>query len=159
MVCSSCIIIRRYIMYHHDLHIPWISRSNKLILGSFSCPYCHLLLMKFGIKMHCHEQCAAYHHNLHVTLPYHTCWYLWCLTALSTIYQFYQFYWWRKPEYPENTPDLSEATNKLYPWPQKSHNCFKHIWDPSLYQVSSNYRFQEQNSILYDQDKYHVRSC
>ena len=36
---------------------------------------------------------------------------------------------------------------------------FMHIWEPflDLYQVSSTYRFQEQNSILYDQDTYHVR--
>jgi len=25
-----------------------------------------------------------------------------------------QFYWWRKPEYPEKTTDLSQVTEKLY---------------------------------------------
>ena len=40
------------------------------------------------------------------------------LTSLSTIFQLYrggqfEFYWWRKPEYPEKTTDLSQLTNKL----------------------------------------------
>jgi hypothetical protein len=33
---------------------------------------------------------------------------------ISAIYRGGQFYWWRKPEYPQNTIDLSQITDNLY---------------------------------------------
>ena len=39
---------------------------------------------------------------------------LWCLTPLSAIFQLYrggELYWWRKPEYPEKTTDLSQTVS------------------------------------------------
>ena len=41
---------------------------------------------------------------------------LWYLMPLSSIFQLYrgcQLYWWRKPEYPDKTTDLSQITDDL----------------------------------------------
>ena len=40
-----------------------------------------------------------------------------CITPLSTVFRDGPFYCWGKPEYPEETTDLSQATNNTL-----SHN-------------------------------------
>jgi hypothetical protein len=58
---------------------------------------------------------------------------LWCLTPLSTLFKLYrggQFYWWSKTEYPGETNDMSQVTDKLL-----SHHVVSPEWDSNLQRV------------------------
>jgi len=57
---------------------------------------------------------------------------LWCLTSLSIIFQLFrggQFYWWRKPEYPKQSPDMPQVTENLY---------HKVVWSTHCHERGSN---------------------
>ena len=118
-------------MYHHDLRMPWISRWNKWILGSFSCPYCHLLLMKFCIKMYCHEQYVVYHHDLHVTLSYH----MLVFTVLNATFNNISAISWRSVLLVEETGVFGENSRPVASHRQTlSHN----IVSSTLHNVSGD---------------------
>ena len=65
---------------------------------------------------------GQYSINTNVWYIYRYCWVSlfvclfvwWCLMPLSSVYHGGQFHWWRKPEDPEKTTDLSQVTDKLY---------------------------------------------
>jgi hypothetical protein len=54
--------------------------------------------------------------GLYINIFFQRCLFV-CLMPPSTIFHLYrgnQFYWWRKPDDPDNTTDLSQVTDKLY---------------------------------------------
>jgi hypothetical protein len=60
----------------------------------------------------------------------------WRLTPLLPIFQLYrggQIYWWRKPDDPEKTTDLSHVTDKLYHiMLYQTNKSFKNILEKTL---------------------------
>jgi hypothetical protein len=84
------------------------------------------LSTSFTLEHETHSLIGRYIHRNHVChAPLHHCYIFyyvclfvcWCFRPLSTQFLSYcgrQFYWWRKPEYPEKTLDLSQVSDILY---------------------------------------------
>ena len=88
-------------------------RSLFVPLSFFCCPLCCLSILYLRIRITPLVSSRSFHWKFINSAQEYIglgllC--LWCLTPLATIFQ---FYWWRKPEYPVKTIDISQVTDKL----------------------------------------------
>jgi hypothetical protein len=108
----------------------WLSLQWSLITF-IHCKNIFYLLTVYQAKLHCLLSCqslAPYllcrsvepsinNCNNSIQIKLRCCLCLKCLRPLLTIVQLYrgcQFYWWSKLEYPKNTTNLLQVTDKLY---------------------------------------------
>jgi len=106
-----------FLRHFHDFTLShscfWLRKGHTRYYNGFHMEREKIVLSRYS-KNHQRRVLAWVYSYLFLCLAGEVVWYF---TSPSTIFQLYrggQFYWWREPEYPEITTNLSQITDNLY---------------------------------------------